>query len=110
MTTQRVKCPYCAEEILPDAKKCRYCGEWLQENEQKSKVTEETIAKGIDLFVDKKIAEQQRLKQIKFIAMAVIGVVIVIATFLYEKLNAPPLVIIGIAVSICVGIYLWIND
>lgn len=27
MTT--TKCPFCAEEILPDAKKCKHCGEWL---------------------------------------------------------------------------------
>lgn len=23
------KCPYCAGEVQPDAKKCKHCGEWL---------------------------------------------------------------------------------
>jgi len=31
MGKERIKCPYCSEPILPDAKKCRFCGEWLRE-------------------------------------------------------------------------------
>lgn len=28
---ERIKCPYCSEQILANAKKCRFCGEWFTE-------------------------------------------------------------------------------
>jgi hypothetical protein len=30
MEEERVKCPYCSELIIVDAKKCRFCGEWFK--------------------------------------------------------------------------------
>ncbi len=24
-----MKCPFCVEEVQPDAQKCKHCGEWL---------------------------------------------------------------------------------
>lgn len=29
MSSDKIKCPHCAEEIRSDAKKCKHCGEWL---------------------------------------------------------------------------------
>jgi len=50
---QKMKCPFCAEEILAEAKKCKHCGEWLKslnirtENANKSSVDARAVAKGI---------------------------------------------------------------
>jgi hypothetical protein len=34
MEGERVKCPYCSELIIIDAKKCRFCGEWFIEKKK----------------------------------------------------------------------------
>jgi hypothetical protein len=34
MDEKRIKCPYCSEQIIIDAKKCRFCGEWFTEKKE----------------------------------------------------------------------------
>lgn len=29
MSQNQTTCPFCAEDILPQARKCKHCGEWL---------------------------------------------------------------------------------
>ena len=33
LNPKMIKCFFCAEEILIDAKKCKHCGEWVKNNE-----------------------------------------------------------------------------
>lgn len=39
------KCPFCAEEILVDARKCRYCNEWLTDDNHPSQTKPKLIVK-----------------------------------------------------------------
>ena len=34
MDEERMKCPYCSEQIIVDAKKCRFCGEWFTDKKK----------------------------------------------------------------------------
>jgi len=48
----KIKCPFCAEEIKSDAIKCRFCGEWIKKEKlSKSNLLNKPISKTFSLAV-----------------------------------------------------------
>lgn len=46
-----VKCPFCAEEVLKEAKKCKHCGEFLDEQLRVSRTAPDGTAAVLDAIV-----------------------------------------------------------
>ena len=45
MSEERIKCPYCSELILEEAKKCRFCGEWFTERNKPDVNSDITVSR-----------------------------------------------------------------
>lgn len=65
MNEDRIKCPYCSEQILKDAKKCRFCGEWFVEKNKTSSDSELTISKPLEepLNIQAEPEEEEPVKE-----------------------------------------------
>jgi hypothetical protein len=46
----KVPCPFCAEEIRPEAKKCKHCGEWIA-GSRPTELVEGTEGRGLDATI-----------------------------------------------------------
>lgn len=47
MSDEKIKCPYCAEEILNEAIKCKHCGERMDRNRKDASSGARAVSKGI---------------------------------------------------------------
>jgi DNA-directed RNA polymerase subunit RPC12/RpoP len=57
---ERIKCPYCSEQILVDAVKCRFCGEWFKEKNKPDVKSDITVLRpSIDISEKKSAPELQ---------------------------------------------------
>ncbi len=45
MKEERIKCPYCSEQILKDAIKCHFCGEWFTEKNKPEVNSDLTVSR-----------------------------------------------------------------
>lgn len=76
MGEKRRKCPFCSEEILPDAKKCRFCGEWLDRPTAETQEEKETPTEKKQSFLTKPMGKYSKKESIGCLSFIVISVIL----------------------------------
>jgi len=61
MADERIKCPFCGEQIAASAIKCRYCKEWLEAAGKKDSSMARAVSRGIKQKNFSKIAFKAKL-------------------------------------------------
>ena len=65
------KCPYCAEEILDEAKKCKFCGEWIDKDKYQDNLSE--AKKNNQIKPPAPLKDKKNLKIIVWAFLGIIG-------------------------------------
>lgn len=75
-----MKCPYCGEEILDEAKKCKHCGEWLDAESADVNTKKDSEDTAEDTSNDFTPEEKKKLKGCLFKSLGIILLLVMIFT------------------------------
>ena len=82
MENNKIKCPYCGEEIMAAAKKCKHCGEWLDNSHRNNQCM--TTATQVNTNPKKKNTKKYLLIGIGVLIGAIAIVLIIDLSCRYE--------------------------